>query len=38
MSNLTIDLIYTSIPQIKMKYVQYDSWGFDCGKYTETAE
>jgi hypothetical protein len=36
MSNLAVGLIYANISQIKVNYVQYDSWGFDSGKYTET--
>lgn len=35
MSNLAIDLIYATISQTKVNYIQYDTWGFDGGKYTE---
>jgi len=38
MSNLAIYLIYVIISKIKVSYVQYDSWGFDVGKYTEITE
>jgi len=38
MSNLAIDLIYVNISRIKVNCVQYDSWGFDGGKYTKTPE